>query len=915
MKRTLAIVLSIIFICSGCLVAFAETMPQQQKKASATNESSELQAAIPVNQILDQDSLSLQVEIPKDGEYTFGICYKAVDDEMEEVVLGLKVDGVYPDEETEKLSFPRMWMDYNRKNCVDDYGNEYAAQQIPYDDFYYNVAMSEASEREEALCISMTAGVHSLEILPNKGSVELGEMIFTYSQELSKYEAPETKEALYEGLPITIEAEEPLVKSNYFIVGKSDNSSKSVTPNNAHKRLINYIGGGNWKETGETVCWETPELEAGYYQIGFSYRQNEIIGGKTYRTLTIDGKVPFAEAKEVGFSYGDNWQQKIYSDDEGQPYLIWLSEGKHQIALSVTSGAVDQIRTELRKTVAELGDMYMDISMITGEEVDIYRDYELFSQIPQMQERLTKMRDQLVAIADQISEVTGEESGSQRSVIMNMVQALELMLNNKYEAHRYKSYYYTNYCSTSSVLQDFSSMPLSLDRIVLTKEGEEDPFERPSWWEQTAFSVKRFFDSFVRDYNGISNSDEDSESITLWVNWGRDQAQVLNALIERSFTPKTGIEVDVKLTNASIIQATLSGNGPDCVLQKGRSEPVNLGMRGVLYDLSQFEDCEEILGRFQEGAEEPYRYKDSLYALPDTQTFYMMFYRKDIFEDMNLKVPETWEEFQEVTKLLMRQNMSVWMQNTSNTSDAVANSGVGGMNVFPSMLMQKGYPLYTEDGRNTTLMESETIEVFKGWTDYYTKLKLPVTLDFYNRFRAGTTPLGIVPYTMYTTLKVTATEIDGQWGMTQIPGTVQADGTISHVSSGGGTGCAILKQSKNPEAAWEFLKWWTSAETQRNYSNDVEAVLGPTGRVALANTEALGELTWDDGMWKEIEAAWNEVQEVPEYPGSYYVSRSIYQCYWNVVNERENVKDVIMEFGKEANDEITRKWEQYQNRQ
>ena len=124
----------------------------------------------------------------------------------------------------------------------------------------------------------------------------------------------------------------------------------------------------------------------------------------------------------------------------------------------------------------------------------------------------------------------------------------------------------------------------------------------------------------------------------------------------------------------------------------------------------------------------------------------------------------------------------------------------------------------------------------------------------------------------------------------------------------------ILKDSENPEAAWRFLKWWTSAETQQTYSNNLESVLGPVGRVALSNVEALTKLSFDGGELEEILTAWSNVEEIPEYPGSYYVSRSIYQAYWNVVNSNKNPKDMLMLYGKEADDEIIRKQKQYAER-
>lgn len=370
----------------------------------------------------------------------------------------------------------------------------------------------------------------------------------------------------------------------------------------------------------------------------------------------------------------------------------------------------------------------------------------------------------------------------------------------------------------------------------------------------------------------------------------------------------------MQLVNASVVQAILSGNGPDCILQHARSEPVNLAMRGALYDLSSFEDCDDVLKRFQKGAEVPYRYKDGLYALPDTQTFFMLFYRKDILSEFGVKVPETWDDFNEAAKTFMRHNMSLYIPNTPATDATQINNGVGSINIFPSLLLQKDLSLYTDDGKSTNLLSADIMETFSMWTDFYNKQKFPLSLDFYNRFRVGTAPIGIAPYTLYTTLKIAAPEIEGLWGMTHIPGTIKEDGSISYASSGGGTGCAILSTSKNPHMAWEFLKWWTRADTQLTYSNDIESVLGPVGRVALSNVEALEGLSWDEELVDELLSSWKAVEEIPEYPGSYYVTRSVYQSFWNVVNAKQNTKDMLMKFGKEANDEIARKWAQYSDR-
>lgn len=850
--------------------------------------------------VLDKKPIEFTVNVEKDGLYYIGMSYKALDSSLADIVLGLKIDGKFPYYNMEELAFPRMWRDKEGVN-TDALGNEYVPEQVLFDGYFYNEAFDDALEATERFLVNLTAGEHTVTLIPDDGKIKIDYFKFAASISAENYVAPD-KSQYYNGDAILIEAEKAYVKSSYFLAGSAEQGSLDVTPTQVENRLINYIG-KNWSSVGDTIVWETPKVKAGYYQLGFSFRQNSVIGSKTYRSLKINGESPFKEAENIGFKYGDNWQTGVFEDKNNNPYLIYLKDGVNKISLTVTASDMSDVRSQLTEAVAEMGDLYVDITKITGETVDVYRDYELFRQIGDMEERLTKIKTLLENSAKTILEVTGEKSGSNYSVIQNMLQTVTKMLEEKYESHKYKSTYYNNYCSVSSVLLDLRSMPLQIDKISLTSPGAES-FEKHNFFEKLLFSTKRFFWSFVDKYE-IETSEED-KAITIWVNWGRDQAQVLSALIDRKFTPTTGIKVNLKLVNATIIQAVLSGKGPDVVLQHGRTEPVNLAMRGVLYDLTNFKDYKEVLNRFQKGADNPYWYKGGLYALPDTQAFNVLFYRKDILAEYGIEVPQTWSDFQLATKLLMRNNMNVCMP---------ASTAISSM--FPTLLLQNGFNLYTEDGKSTTMLSSNSARIFESWTNYYTKLKVPISMDFYNRFRTGTTPLGISSYTLYTTLKVAAPEIDGLWSFTKIPGTVKEDGTIDHTDAGTGSACAMLQMSADngrQDEAWEFLKWWTSADTQLSYSNDVETILGPAGRVAVSNKEALESLTWDDGALEALVDARNWVTEIPEYPGSYYVQRAIYQAYWNVVSNGKNTKDMMMKFGTEANNEIARKWKQYTNR-
>lgn len=192
----------------------------------------------------------------------------------------------------------------------------------------------------------------------------------------------------------------------------------------------------------------------------------------------------------------------------------------------------------------------------------------------------------------------------------------------------------------------------------------------------------RFIYSFLLDYEDISPSG-DSKTIKVWANIGRDQAQIIQTLIRDRFTPESGIKVNFQAVNATVVKGVISGNPPDIELRMARTEPVNLAMRGVLYDISKFDDFDKVVKRFQPTATLPYEYEGGCYALPDTQSFYLMYYRTDIFEQLGLSVPTTWEEFINCAITVQRNKMQVWLPYTQITAAATVNTGIGGIEHIP----------------------------------------------------------------------------------------------------------------------------------------------------------------------------------------------------------------------------------------
>ena len=918
MKRKIS---CILLAAIQCALLFSVTLSAQNAESAAESDN---QTAVAENapedivhvtegdKILSENNTrEFVVDIPANAVYQFVLSFYPAGDNVKSIDYALTVDGKLPFDGADTLRADCIWENDGEITTLsnhDEVAPEIKYVNAPMEAFAYDVSGIITQPYQ----LTLSAGRHTVSVKAVNQDFLLYGIKLTAPQASPLYKDYQEQYSFcekYGGEQIIIEGESAVRKNAYSVSLNSDAESARITPLNPVASSINYIGGDSWNTPGQTLTWEIEVPETGLYQIGASYKQSKIIDGFVYRQLKIDGVTPFQEADELAFGYSAGWQMNTFGND-GEPYLFYLPKGKHTISLAVTLGNVSEVFSRLQEIVANLGDTYLDIVMITGENPDTNRDYELHKQIPDFENNLLRYKnliDELSADIDTVYHINGEVTGA----LNNMSRILGNMTSSLYNSHLYISSYYSYYQTLCSWLYDIKNMSLSLDKLVLFAPDSSINDCLPSFFNRMAYSFKRFLYSMANDYSTDSLTDGDAASLKLWVNWGRDQVKVLNTLISKSFSAKTGINVKVEQVNATLVQGVISNNSPDLYLQLSRTEPVNLAMRGIVYDLTQFDDFDEVLTRFQPGAETPYIYRSGVYALPDSQTFNVLFYRKDILDELKIKVPETWDEFLAATAAVQRKNMNTYLPYTKITAADTVNTGVGGLSIFPTMLLQKNGNIYNSEYTETALDSPVSIAVFKYWTDYYSRYSLDADTNFYQRFRIGTIPLGIAPYTQYLTFAASAPEIDGKWEIAEIPGFIGEDGKVSNICAGAGSGCLIMKSSKHKNEAWEFLKWWTSADTQYEYSSKLESVLGQLGRVATSNKEALARLSWDKKSLSVILSQWSKVKEIREIPGSYYVSRSVDQAFWAVYNDTSTPKEAISEWAGVSNKEIKRKTAEY----
>lgn len=865
-----------------------------------------------------------RVSVPEDALYTVKLRYFPGAGTGANMQRELLVDGELPYSALESLSFTRLW-----SNANDDYktieGNQPFPSQVEAP-AWREVYLTDGSRYiQEPLLIALEKGEHTLRLVSRREDMIIGAITLvprpntpTYDEYIASH--IENGVTYYTGEGTKVQAEDAYLKSGPSFYPLNDRTSPLTEPYHYSNIVLNMIGGSAWNEPGEWLAWEIEAPESALYRIGLRFKQSDLRGLYATRSLTVNGEVPFSEARDLRFYDSDSWQFGALGEyAEGgelvREYWIYLEKGINHVELEVSLGNLGSIITELNDVTADLNALYREIVAITGSSPDTYRDYQLFTRMSTLPARLTEMRGRVDDILARLTLLTG--SNSERTAGMTrMLSLIDSMVGDEAKVIKNLSAFKECIASMGKAVLDLADQPLKIDYFLIY--GTEKPSVRAdaNFFESAWHSIRAFVGSFTNDYNVSGSEVEgDGTEIDVWLSTGRDQLDVIRRLINESFETQYGVKVNLKLIGSDVVlPATATGNGPDAVIQIANSAPVNFAFRGAAYDLTQFDDYEEVAARFSEAALVSSEYEGGVYGLPDQMSYPVMFVRTDILKQLNLSIPQTWEELIDMIPVLEKNHMEIYFE-TNSVSTLGAALSMGNSRaintVFLSLLYQSGGEIYAADGSKTQLDTPEAVSAFKGWTRYYTQHNFPRDIDFTTRFRIGEIPIGIVDLGFYNTLAVSAPEIRGAWTIARVPGTEQEDGTILHdvpcVTSSAMIVKNMAEANGTVEASWEFLKWWTSAETQTAYAREMEAVLGTSGRYLVANLESYQNAVWPFEMEETINAALHDLHGIPQVPGGYITGRYVYNAFVTVITQYENAVDTLFESNEEINKEISKK--------
>ena len=753
-----------------------------------------------------------------------------------------------------------------------------------------------------------------------------------------------------------VQAEYPSATSENTLYATNDRTSFITEPQDASKLYLNVIGGNGgekWQTVGQWVRYTINVEKSGFYQVSLRYKQSVNEGTFSSRTIKIatssmiakgeNAAVPFYEAQYAQFNYSDDWQSGALNDGT-TTFMFYFEAGENYLELHASLGNMADILRRVEETMETVNAIYLKILMITGSEPDANRDYGFYRIMPDDIDELLVQSDKLNAIAEEISDMTGT-TGSNIATLEKIALLLGRMGEKESNIAKNLDNLKENLGTLGTWLQTANYQPLELDYVVVEPTNvdvKKTHQAKDNVWQSIKFEVIQFIKSFSADYNTLGAMEivKSENVVEVWTTLGRDQAQIIRNLINSDFNKNNpGVSVEFKLVaGGSLLPSVLAGVGPDVSMGHGSGDVINWAIRNAIVPLNNMEGIEEVMGTydakegfsgitfnedgtyqgayFTKSAIEPLElfaeYEDGrnevlLFGLPETQSFSMMFYRADVFQQLGLTPPETWNDLIAIIPTLQRNNMEIAMPNS-----------LGGLNLF---LYQMGGDLYSDNGKKIGIETDTALYAFEYMCSFFSQYRQPYSYSFVNRFRTGEMPLGIVDYTTYTQLSVYATEIKGLWEFVPLPGYVEIDedsNTVSkpnNVSVSGVSALIMLyDEDRTPEQeanAWKFMKWFVGAENQSAYANELTALLGSVSKHSTANVQALSSLSWTTSEYNNLMSQFTNLAAVREYPGGYIIGRYVGFAFLSVYNENADPVDSLLSYVTEINKELTRKRKEF----
>jgi len=848
--------------------------------------------------------IEYQFTSPQAYEVEMTFDYLPLDSGIRDIDIALMLNGEYPFADAEQITLKKWWLTPH-EFATDRYQNEIMPKATLDQSWRSQPLMDSQRLQDQPLLWPLQTGENTIRIYSLQGAFLLGQIHLSpisHPQSYADYLTEHQSGILQHQSLIKVEAEH-LASRNSLLARFTTNREPNVSPFALIEGKLNVIDGATYQTPGQTITYDIDVPASGFYYLTFKVLQNRI-QSISYRRLRINGVVPFAEANLIPFKANRQWQNVTLGPLEGDAYQFYFPAGTHQLSLEVNASSFAESYQAIRNLMNDVNALSLAIKKITGNTIDPNREWDLLTYLP----NLVLDIDGYIETLDDVSQQwkTLMQASDQSDVLASIKIARQLLTTLRNNVDAIPRRIETLSGSSGSVLYRLGIMlplliqsPLTIDQFYV--HGDEAPLPTPiaGFFRVVWIGIQRFFASFFSDqFQDSTNPNE----LVVWVSRSRQYVNLLQQMVDAEFTPMTGIPVRININpnEEKLILASSAGKQPDIAMGIAGWRPYDFAIRNNVYDLSSFEDFRNVSDRFYPGSFMQLIYQDGVYGLPETQNFYLLFYRQDIMQRLQLDIPSTWNDVISILPELQRFGMNFYsMLSSTNAFKAFV--------LTMPFIRQFGGKIFRDDGLAAAYDDPQTIEALTLMTDLFTTYSLPLEVgSFYNEFRYGRLPIGIGDFGMYISLLHAAPEIAGLWNIAPLPG-IEQDGIVNRSFDGSSTSAMMFKNTDKPNESWSFLKWWTSASTQLDYAENLISAYGPEYLWNSSNREAFGQMSWDENHRQTILDQWQWIDDTAKTPASYMVERELSNIWNKVVFQGVNLRTAIEDSLIIANKEIRRK--------
>ena len=258
-------------------------------------------------------------------------------------------------------------------------------------------------------------------------------------------------------------------------------------------------------------------------------------------------------------------------------------------------------------------------------------------------------------------------------------------------------------------------------------------------------------------------------------------------------------------TNQKLLAAVAAGNAPPVTMIDYILVPF-YAQQGVFLSLTEVATEEELASYYPQLLDD-LSYQGEVYGLPYNRSTQGLYYNQDMFSELGLEPPQTWEEFAEASRTITESsddrfgsyaNFTRWffepfvnewggqMNDTDCNPTFHTTGGVEAMEFFQDLFHEDGY-----------------VDLPSNLSGNFDQQALEFITEKAGMIRQSTAIQGFI-----------GSVVDFDWGFTMLPAGPEGR-AVSH--GGGNLAITTFASEEEQQAAWKFISWLTAPEQSAEF--------------------------------------------------------------------------------------------------